>query len=78
MIQPINQLFKFLKEKNLVTIIFKGSHDYILEGNLIGFDEFMNLVIENTIEKKDNLIVRNLGHVLIKGDSILTISSIYL
>ena len=43
----------------------------VIEGTLKGFDEFMNLVLYDTVEiyrKKGNSI--SLGEILLKGDNI--------
>ena len=47
--------------------------DYIT-GFVIGFDEFMNLVIDQAIEIDKNGKRYNLGRILIKGDCISCIS----
>lgn len=51
--------------------------DSRLEGTIKGFDEFMNLVLDDTVEvnyKKNTR--RELGRILLKGDNITLVSSL--
>lgn len=48
-----------------------------MEGQILGFDEFMNLVLDETVEisiKKESRT--ELGRLLLKGDSITLITAI--
>jgi len=45
-------------------------------GVLRGFDPFMNLVLDETVEKIKDGIVNNIGMVVIRGDSVLTIEAL--
>ncbi|VVT51836.1 uncharacterized protein SAPINGB_P003229 [Magnusiomyces paraingens] len=77
MIPPINLLFTFLQSQTPVQIWLFEQVDSRLEGTIKGFDEFMNVVIENTVEvnyKKNTR--RELGRVLLKGDNITLVSSL--
>ncbi|XP_050537352.1 probable small nuclear ribonucleoprotein G [Daktulosphaira vitifoliae] len=47
-----------------------------VSGVLRGFDPFMNLVLDETIEKLKDGIVNNIGMVVIRGDSVLTIEAL--
>ncbi|XP_050061251.1 probable small nuclear ribonucleoprotein G [Aphis gossypii] len=42
-------------------------------GVLRGFDPFMNLVLDETVEKLKDGVVKSIGMVVIRGDSVLTI-----
>nr|XP_043606896.1 probable small nuclear ribonucleoprotein E [Erigeron canadensis] len=59
MTQPINLIFRFLQS------------DLRIEGRIIGFDEYMNLVLDEaeevSIKKKTR---KSLGRILLKGDNI--------
>lgn len=47
-----------------------------LEGQIIGFDEYMNMTLDNTLEcdlKTGNKT--NIGRILLKGDSITLIQN---
>ncbi len=52
----------------------QGFLDSNLIGKLIGFDEFMNLVIDNAYEINSGDQARFIGRLMIKGDCIVTIS----
>ena len=43
-----------------------------LEGKLAGFDEYMNMILEDTEETKEDQ-VRRLGTVVLRGNNIVTI-----
>jgi small nuclear ribonucleoprotein len=45
----------------------------VLEGKLVGYDEYMNLVLEDTEETKEEQ-VRRLGTVVLRGNNVVTIS----
>jgi len=49
-----------------------------IEGRIIGFDEFMNLVIDEAVEVyvKEAKPKRELGRILLKGDNITLIQQI--
>ena len=69
-----NFLFHFLQNKKVILIRLQGFLDSNLIGNLIGFDEFMNLVIENAYEINPLNQKKFIGQLMIKGDCIVTIS----
>jgi small nuclear ribonucleoprotein E len=77
MIPPINLLFKFLQQHTTVQIWLFEQVDSRLEGKIRGFDEFMNLVVDEAVEinlKKGTK--RPLGRILLKGDNITLVSSL--
>ena len=45
----------------------------VLEGKLVGFDEYMNLVLEDTEETREEQ-VRRIGTVVLRGNNVVTIS----
>merc|ERR1712194_975872 len=71
MTQPINLIFRFLQNKTRVQIWPYENTDMRIEGRIIGFDEYMNLVLdeaeEMSIKKKSR---KPLGRILLKGDNI--------
>merc|ERR1712127_336694 len=71
MTQPINLIFRFLQNKTRVQIWLYENTDMRIEGRIIGFDEYMNLVLdeaeEMSIKKKSR---KPLGRILLKGDNI--------
>uniref|UniRef100_A0A0E0JV01 Small nuclear ribonucleoprotein E n=1 Tax=Oryza punctata TaxID=4537 RepID=A0A0E0JV01_ORYPU len=56
MTQPINLIFRFLQSKARIQIWLFEQKDLRIEGRIIGFDEYMNLVLDEAEEinvKKD-------------------------
>ncbi|EDK46453.1 conserved hypothetical protein [Lodderomyces elongisporus NRRL YB-4239] len=72
---PINLIFKFLQQQSLVTIWLYEQIDYRIQGKILGFDEFMNLVVDEAEELADGKRTK-LGRLLLKGDTITLISSL--
>jgi len=74
--QPINLIFRFLQDRSRVQVWLYENKTMRLEGVIIGFDEFMNLVLDNAeevdLKKKTR---RPLGRTLLKGDSISLITA---
>jgi small nuclear ribonucleoprotein E len=73
MTQPINLIFRFLQTKSRVQIwLFEhGANGDVVEGQIIGFDEYMNLVLDDADEvnlgKKER---KKIGRILLKGDNV--------
>ncbi|KAI3711930.1 hypothetical protein L1987_70479 [Smallanthus sonchifolius] len=71
MTQPINLIFRFLQSKARIQIWLFEQKDVRIEGRIIGFDEYMNLVLDEaeevSIKKKTR---KALGRILLKGDNI--------
>ncbi|KAK9248759.1 hypothetical protein V1506DRAFT_482770 [Lipomyces tetrasporus] len=77
MLPPINFIFKLLQQQSLVQIWLYEQVETRLEGKIRGFDEFMNLVVDDAIEiSEKNNSRRSLGLILLKGDNITLISSV--
>ena len=71
MTQPINLIFRFLQSKARIQIWLFEQKDLRIEGRIIGFDEYMNLVLDDAEEvnvKKNTR--KTLGRILLKGDNI--------
>ncbi|KAH7120787.1 LSM domain-containing protein [Dendryphion nanum] len=80
-VPPINFIFKLLQMRATVLIWLYENLGMRIEGKLRGFDEFMNLVIDDAVEitlaKKDAPEERRkLGQILLKGDNIALIQSV--
>ncbi|KAI8393919.1 small nuclear ribonucleoprotein-like protein E [Radiomyces spectabilis] len=77
MVQPINLIFRYLQSKARVQIWLFEKSDMRIEGQIIGFDEFMNLVLDNAEEvtTKDQSR-RSLGRIMMRGDNITLIQSV--
>ncbi|XP_021616791.1 small nuclear ribonucleoprotein E isoform X1 [Manihot esculenta] len=50
MTQPINLIFRFLQSKARIQIWLFEQKDQRIEGRIIGFDEYMNLVLDDAEE----------------------------
>ncbi|ETV95880.1 small nuclear ribonucleoprotein E [Aphanomyces invadans] len=71
MTQPINLIFRFLQNKSRVQIWLYEQVSTRIEGRIMGFDEYMNLVLDDAEELDvKNLKRIPLGRILLKGDTI--------
>eukprot|EP00118_Oscarella_pearsei_P024934 m.307146 g.307146 ORF g.307146 m.307146 type:complete len:88 (+) comp41956_c0_seq1:60-323(+) len=76
MVQPINLIFKYLQNRTRVQIWLYEQTKFRVEGVITGFDEYMNLVLENAEEvNMKNKNRKSLGRTLLKGDNITLIMS---
>ncbi|KAI6207226.1 putative small nuclear ribonucleoprotein E [Aphelenchoides fujianensis] len=76
-VQPINLIFRCLQSRSRVQIWLYENPNQRVEGYIIGFDEYMNLVIDEAEEvhmKVENR--KKLGRILLKGDNITLIQSL--
>ncbi|VEU19357.1 DEKNAAC100475 [Brettanomyces naardenensis] len=78
MVPPINQIFKYLQQQSKVTIWLYEQVGFRVTGIIKGFDEFMNVVVDDAVEISTSSPSkhRDLGRILLKGDNITLISSI--
>ncbi|XP_049847784.1 small nuclear ribonucleoprotein E [Schistocerca gregaria] len=75
MVQPINLIYQYFKNQNKLQIWLCEQTDIRLEGRLIGFDEYMNFVLDDAIEISLKKSTRKpIGRLLIKGDNISLIA----
>lgn len=71
MTQPINLIFRFLQSRQKVQIWLFEQNDLRIEGRIIGFDEYMNLVLDDAEEVSIKRKTRKpVGRILLKGDTI--------
>ncbi len=76
MTQPINLMFRFLQSKQKVQIWLFDQADLRVEGRIIGFDEYMNLVLDEAEEVSMKRKTRkSLGRILLKGDNITLVQT---
>ncbi|MEM0157899.1 MAG: LSM domain-containing protein [Thermoplasmataceae archaeon] len=68
MIMPMKMLEENLNKR--VALLLKDNR--ILEGVLSGYDEYMNMVLEEVEESAENL-TRKLGTVIIRGSNVVRI-----
>lgn len=77
MLPPINLIFKYLQQQSLVTIWLYEQTQLRIQGKVRGFDEFMNIVVDEAVEISTKDGSRDeLGRILLKGDNITLISSL--
>jgi len=81
LLPPINFIFKLLQQHSTVQIWLYEQLAIRIEGKIRGFDEFMNLVIDDAVEvkvatKTETESRRNLGQILLKGDNVSLIQSL--
>mmetsp|Transcript_7897 Transcript_7897/g.21580 ORF Transcript_7897/g.21580 Transcript_7897/m.21580 type:complete len:88 (+) Transcript_7897:122-385(+) len=77
MTQPINLIFRFLQNKTRIQVWLYEQTDVRIEGCIIGFDEYMNLVLDDAEEISAKKKSRKaLGRILLKGDNITLLMSV--
>ncbi|OCK83053.1 LSM-domain-containing protein [Lepidopterella palustris CBS 459.81] len=81
LLPPINFIFKLLQSRAAVQIWLYEQLGIRIEGRIRGFDEFMNLVIDDAVEvklatKTEQESRRHLGQILLKGDNVSLIQSL--
>ena len=69
MVMPLALMEKTLDKK--VTLLLKDSR--VLEGKLTGYDEYMNMVLEETEERTVDQ-TRRLGTVILRGNNVVSIA----
>ncbi|MCQ2056462.1 MAG: LSM domain-containing protein [archaeon] len=72
MVMPLNLLEKSMDRR--VSLLLKDGR--ILEGKLAGFDEYMNMVLEETAEHTITAEERRLGTVVLRGNNVVSIAPI--
>jgi len=82
LLAPIHFIFKLLQQRSTVSIWLYEQTAVRIEGKIRGFDEFMNLVIDDAVEVqlavkggKDEKR-RQLGQILLKGDNVSLIQAL--
>merc|ERR1712006_61628 len=71
MVQPINLIFRYLQSRARIQIWLYEQTNIRIEGHIIGFDEYMNLVLDEAAEVSKKQTERKaLGRILLKGDNI--------
>ncbi|EGV63005.1 hypothetical protein PSN45_004725 [Yamadazyma tenuis] len=76
---PIHTIFTCLQQRLTVSVWLYEQTQSRIEGKIRGFDEFMNIVLDDAIEvsTKDGS-KEDLGRIMLKGDNITLISSLEL
>ena len=77
MVQPINLIFRFLQNRSRIQMWLFDQKNLRIEGHVIGFDEYMNLVLDDAEEVHIKRGERkSVGRILIKGDNITLIQNV--
>jgi len=79
MVQPINLIFRYLQNRSRVVVWLYENVNLRIEGHIIGFDEYMNLVLDDAVEidVRTGEVKPGItpGRILLKGDNITLIQS---
>ncbi|CEP62878.1 mRNA splicing protein SME1 LALA0_S06e05930g [Lachancea lanzarotensis] len=83
-VPPINCIFNFLQQQTVVTFWLFEQVQTRIRGKISGFDEFMNVVIDDALEipidpKSGSEVSEKavqLGRILLKGDNITLITPV--
>mmetsp|Transcript_36104 Transcript_36104/g.52930 ORF Transcript_36104/g.52930 Transcript_36104/m.52930 type:complete len:87 (-) Transcript_36104:108-368(-) len=71
MTQPINLIFRFLQNQQRISVWLYNQANVRIEGVVLGFDEYMNLTLDNAEEHNISNDTRTkLGRILLKGDNV--------
>ncbi|KAF5398460.1 hypothetical protein P879_03184 [Paragonimus westermani] len=74
--QPIGVIFNFLQKKARVQVWLYEQCNLRIEGVIIGFDEYMNLVLTDACERHTKSGARKpLGRILLKGETITLVQA---
>ena len=77
MTQAINLMFEFLKNKERISIWLYENTAVKIEGVIVGFDEYMNVVVDDAEEVNLKANERTkLGRILLKGDCITLVQRV--
>ncbi|KIV93735.1 hypothetical protein B0A52_08158 [Exophiala mesophila] len=81
LLAPIHFIFSLLQKRSTVSIWLYENLRIRIEGKIRGFDEFMNLVIDDAVEvqlatRDGPEKRRQLGQILLKGDNVSLIQSL--
>lgn len=75
-VPPINQIYKQLVAGEKCEFWLMDKPQMKIEGRIKGFDEFMNVVLEDAEEVLKNTTRTPLGRILLKGDNICLIRNL--
>ena len=71
MVMPLALLEKSMNHR--VSLLLKDNR--VLEGKLVGYDDYMNMVLEET-EERTSEQTRRLGIVVLRGNNVVSISPV--
>uniref|UniRef100_A0AC35U197 Small nuclear ribonucleoprotein E n=1 Tax=Rhabditophanes sp. KR3021 TaxID=114890 RepID=A0AC35U197_9BILA len=71
---PISIIFRFMQSRKKVSIWLYEDVTHRIEGYILGFDEYMNIVIDDAVERNLKTNVDSpIGRIMLKGDNITVI-----
>ncbi|MDD3398177.1 MAG: LSM domain-containing protein [Candidatus Methanomethylophilaceae archaeon] len=70
MVMPLALLEKSIDKR--ISLLLKDNRT--LEGKLTGYDDYMNMVLEDTAERTSDDQERRLGTVILRGNNVVSIS----
>ncbi|KAK2734195.1 mRNA splicing protein sme1 [Myotisia sp. PD_48] len=81
LLAPIHFIYKHLQQRTTVSVWLYEQIAVRIEGKIRGFDEFMNLVVDDAVEvraatKTEPESRRPLGQILLKGDNVSLIQAV--
>ncbi len=66
MTMPLKMLETFLNKR--ISLLLKDNR--VLEGKLVGYDDYMNMVLEDTVEITPEM-TRKIGVVILRGNNVV-------
>merc|ERR1712038_1540889 len=76
MVQPINLIFRYLQNRTRVSVWLYENVNTRIEGHIVGFDEYMNLVLEDACEHHlKRQTKKEVGKIMLKGDCVTLIQA---
>ena len=70
MVMPLALLEKTVDKR--ISLLLKDGR--VLEGKLTGYDEYMNMVLDETVERTASADERRLGTVVLRGTNVVSIA----
>nr|XP_045007630.1 small nuclear ribonucleoprotein E-like [Jaculus jaculus] len=78
MVQPTNLIFRHLQDRSGIQLWLYERVSLWIEGCAIGFDAYINLLLDSTEEIHSKTKSRKqLGRIVLKGDNIILLQSVY-
>ena len=70
MVMPLALLEKTVDKR--ISLLLKDGR--VLEGKLTGYDEYMNMVLDETVERTASADERRLGTAVLRGNNVVSIA----
>ncbi|XP_045047348.2 small nuclear ribonucleoprotein E [Desmodus rotundus] len=77
MVQPINLIVRYLQDRSQIQLWLYEQVNVWIEGYVVGFDEYMNLVLDDAEEIHSKTKSRKqLGRSMLKGNNIILLQNV--